>query len=118
MSAYDDTEPLTESETRCQKRHHPRIQPPPQASVMQDEENRFRFECECIYWLRDTGGDPKKVKAVILRITEKRGKAAADRLYQGMRDEWQKQQRNKKCEQQTIEQTAQVITSTAQTPYT
>ena len=42
MSAYDDTEPLTESETRCQKRHHPRIQPPPQASVMQDEENRFR----------------------------------------------------------------------------
>ena len=49
---------------------------------------QFRHECECRYWLDETGGNRALVEELMQRIEKKRGKAAATRLYRGMRDEY------------------------------
>lgn len=45
----------------------------------------FRRACEARAWLQRTGGNPAKVEALLKRIAEKRGKAAADLLREDMR---------------------------------
>lgn len=55
---------------------------------MSDDSEQFRHECECKYWLDVTGGDKLEIENLMERITKKRGQAAADRLRQGMRDEF------------------------------
>ena len=55
---------------------------------------QHRHECECRYWLDETGGNRPLVKELIDRIEKKRGRAAANRLYQGMKDEWKRRQEN------------------------
>ena len=49
---------------------------------------QHRHECECRYWLDETGGNRALVEELMQRIEKKRGKAAATRLYRGMRDEY------------------------------
>ena len=48
----------------------------------------FRRACEARCWLRRTGGNPAKIKALLLRIEAKRGKVAAEVLRQDMREQW------------------------------
>lgn len=50
----------------------------------------WRRECEARAWLQRTGGNPAKVEALLRRIAEKRGKAAAETLRQDMRIEYQR----------------------------
>ena len=53
-----------------------------------------RHRAECRYWL-DRGYTTRDlVTGLLSRITAKRGKAAAEKLRQGMREEWQR--RNQK----------------------
>lgn len=55
---------------------------------MSDDSEQFRHACECKFWLAETGGDPAKVADLMIRITAKRGKAAAERLRDGMREQY------------------------------
>lgn len=50
--------------------------------------DQHRHEAECRYWLDETGGNRALVEELMQRIEKKRGKAAATRLYRGMRDEY------------------------------
>jgi len=66
------------------------------ASLTDDDERR-RHTAECKYWLSVTRGKKAAVDELLLRIASKRGKAAADKLRDGMRDEW-KREKDKKNE--------------------
>ena len=55
-----------------------------------DSSEQHRHECECRHWLRRGYTTRAKVDDLHARIAAKRGKAAADRLIQGMRDELRK----------------------------
>jgi len=57
---------------------------------MPGSSERHRHECECRYWNAYTNGDKRVVAGVIERIAKKRGRAAADKLLDGMRKEWKK----------------------------
>jgi len=46
--------------------------------------------CEAREWLRRTNRDPLRIKALLLRIAEKRGQKAADELADAMRKECKK----------------------------
>jgi len=54
------------------------------------ESEQHRYECECRYWNAYTNGDKQVVAGVIERIAKKRGRAAADKLLDGMRKEWKR----------------------------
>jgi len=56
---------------------------------VKDEDKRHLFEIR--YWLRATQGKKDRVDRAMERVAEKRGQKAADRLRQGMRDEYLKQ---------------------------
>lgn len=60
-----------------------------------DNSEQYRHECEARFWLSETGGNPALVDALMERITKKRGKAAAERLREGMRAEFVKQRGQK-----------------------
>ena len=49
------------------------------------EENLRHFH-ECRYWLAVTGGFRANVDALIARLAQHRGKAAAERVREGMRE--------------------------------
>ena len=51
----------------------------------------WRRTCEAREWLRRLERDPVRIKALLLRIGQKRGQRAADRLRDDMRGEWVKQ---------------------------
>mgnify|MGYP003652960922 CR=1 FL=1 len=55
---------------------------------MNDSE-QWRRETEAQEWLRRTGGNPAKIKALLARIEAKRGKVAAEVLRQDMRIAYQ-----------------------------
>ena len=48
----------------------------------------WRRECEARAWLKRTGGEPQKIRELLKRIEQKRGKKAADLLRQDMREQW------------------------------
>lgn len=48
----------------------------------------WRRECEAREWLKRTSGKREAVEALLLRIADKRGQAAADQLRQDMRAEY------------------------------
>lgn len=50
----------------------------------------YRHQCECREWLRLGYTTKDKVDGLMQRIAKRRGEAAAEKLRQGMRDEWQK----------------------------
>ena len=50
--------------------------------------DEWRRECEARFWVRKTKGDPAAVNALLKRIADKRGQAAADLLRQDMREAW------------------------------
>lgn len=52
---------------------------------------QHRAKCEARYWLKATGGKPAEVQALLVRIKKKRGKAAANRLIQDMRQQWKQE---------------------------
>jgi hypothetical protein len=54
----------------------------------------FRHETECRYWLSWTGGNRAMIDDLIVRIAKRRGQVAADRLRDGMRVEWRRQNGN------------------------
>ena len=54
------------------------------------ESEQHRHKCECRYWNSVTKGKRSAVDEVIERIAKKRGRAAADKLLDGMRKEWKK----------------------------
>jgi hypothetical protein len=51
---------------------------------MKDSES-WRLECEAREHLKRTQGEPDKIKALLVRIKERRGQEAADRLRDAMR---------------------------------
>ncbi len=56
---------------------------------------QWRRHCEINYWLDVTQGDPNKVAELVVRLTSRRGAAAAFELRDGMREaykEWKKRQ--------------------------
>lgn len=48
----------------------------------------FRRETEAREWIKRTNGDPQKIRELLKRIEQKRGKEAADLLHQDMREQW------------------------------
>ena len=50
---------------------------------------QWRRETEAREWLRRMDRDPARIKALLLRIEQKRGKAAAEQLREDMRAQWQ-----------------------------
>ena len=54
----------------------------------------FRHLCECRYWLKQTKADRGSVNNVIAKIEIQRGSKAAQRLREGMRDEFKRGRRN------------------------
>lgn len=48
----------------------------------------FRRACEARAWLQRTNGDPQKIRELLKRIEQKRGKEAADLLREDMREQW------------------------------
>ena len=48
----------------------------------------YRHQCECRYWLKVTGGNPDRVNELIKRIAGRRGKVAAEKLLNGMREQY------------------------------
>jgi hypothetical protein len=60
---------------------------------MHDEQ--YRHECECRHWLSWTGGNKPMIDDLIARIAKQRGQAAADRLRDGMREEYRRQNADK-----------------------
>ena len=45
----------------------------------------FRRQTEAREWLKRTGGEPQKIRELLKRIEQKRGKEAADLLREDMR---------------------------------
>lgn len=52
--------------------------------------DQFRRDAEAREWLRRMKRDPARIKALLLRIEGRRGKAAAEQLRDDMRKEWAK----------------------------
>ena len=50
----------------------------------------YRMACEAREWLRRLERDPARIKAMLKRVADKRGQAAADELAAAMRKEWRK----------------------------
>jgi len=48
----------------------------------------WRRECEAREWLKRTRRDPARIKDVLKRIEQRRGKAAAEQLRLDMRAAW------------------------------
>lgn len=57
---------------------------------MKNNSEEFRRACEARAWLQRTGGNPQKIRELLKRIEQKRGKAAADLLRLDMRTEYQR----------------------------
>lgn len=49
----------------------------------------FRRECEAREWLKRTHGNPQRIRELLNRIEQKRGKEAAEVLRQDMRIAYQ-----------------------------
>jgi DNA-binding GntR family transcriptional regulator len=56
---------------------------------MNDSE-AWRRETEAREWLKRTDGEPQKIRELLKRIEQKRGKEAAEVLRQDMRTEYQR----------------------------
>lgn len=52
--------------------------------------DQFRHECEARYWLSQGYTNEDKVAELREKITAKRGAAAAERLIEEMRRQWQR----------------------------
>ena len=55
---------------------------------MNDSEE-YRRQCEAREWMRRTAGDPLRIKELLKRISQKRGKEAAEVLRQDLRAAYQ-----------------------------
>lgn len=60
--------------------------------LTETEWERQRHEAECAYWLDAGYVTRRQVDQLIERIAQKRGRAAAERLRDGMRAEWKRRQ--------------------------
>jgi len=57
--------------------------------MVADQTEQRRLECEARDWLRRGYTTPARVEELMQRIVAKRGAAAADRLREEMRRQWQ-----------------------------
>ena len=48
----------------------------------------FRRQCEARAWLQRTNGNPQRIRELLARIEQKRGKSAAEVLAADMREQW------------------------------
>ncbi len=55
-----------------------------EASAVED----FRRQCEARHWLAKGFGQPGLIDELMVRITAKRGRAAAEELREEMREQW------------------------------